>query len=176
MGLTLTKLSNFPQARYHLVKAKNSGLIDTNLNALLRETEEKLNVESTESAKSFSDYVIKTSQFCSTNGLFTTLSLVIMLGALFSLKKQRTQKKLVVSSLLIAMPLLLNLWINSWPFSIVTENVAVKEGPSTIFNNLEEIPAGTMVIVTKKENWFKVIYPSRYTGWIKENEFKKLEL
>lgn len=175
MGTVQAELGNFAVARYHLFLAQEAGYSSKALRQNQRFVEEKLEIERLEKPFGPSDYLIKGALIAS-EGLLLTLALLAVVFGVWMIRKAPSLKSaglLVVGTLL---PLGLNVWIKSWPRQIVIESKQIYEGPSALFGERGDLPAGIMVITNKKEDWEEVIFPSRFSGWIKPNGLKKLEL
>lgn len=175
MGTVQAELGNLPLARFHLLLAQEAGYSLKALDQNLKFVEGKLEIERLEKPLGPSDYLIKGALIAS-EGLLLTLALLVIVFGVWMIRKAPSFKSaafLLVGALL---PLGLNLWIKSWPRQIVTEAKMIYEGPSALFGQRGELSAGVMVITNKKEDWEEIIFPSRFSGWIKPNGLKKLEL
>lgn len=173
MGTVYAKLGNWPMARLHLIQSVKQGFSSEKLIQNLELVEEKLEIGKLEKPTSTADYVIQGSQFIN-GGVLTALSLIIFIIGLWKLKNKMNYNRVIFWSILMLLPLLINLWISHWPFGIVQKHTALRDGPSVIFPTKDELPAGVLVLSIKKNGWTKIIYPSRFEGWVKE-EIKNLE-
>jgi hypothetical protein len=174
MGTIQAKLENLPLARYHLLMAEEEGLSSSALvnNKILVET--KLDVSRYEDASGTSDYLVKAGLLAS-QGILTSLSLLFVIFGIISLWK-RARLKLSASLFITTLTILgLNWWIQSWNKVIVLTPQVVHEGPSGIFEGLTEVPEGVMLIISHHDGWARIIYPSRFQGWIKSAGFKELK-
>ena len=174
MGTVQAGLQNWPLARFHLLKAEGTGFVSPEVLQNLEVVEEKLEVKRLEKPLGLSDYLVKGSLYAS-DGLLTTLALVIFLVGMINLRKSRDLKKLEILAVTVLFVLGINWWIRSWPVSITTSSQAIFDGPSGIFSAKEELPAGVMVITSDEGEWQKVMYPSRFQGWIKNTGLKELK-
>lgn len=174
MGTVQAGLQNYPLARFHLLKAEATGFISSEVLQNLELVEGKLEVSRLEKPLGLSDYLIKGSLYAS-DGLLTTLALVIFLVGMINLRKTKNLKKLALLAVSVLIVLGINFWIRSWPMSIVTAPQAVMDGPSGIFSAKEEIPSGVLVISKPDGEWRKIVYPSRFQGWIKNTGLKELK-
>jgi hypothetical protein len=66
-------------------------------------------------------------------------------------------------------------WVKSWDRGIVLIPRPIKEGPSVIFSSNQELPVGIMVVTKREGDWLKVIYPTRFEGWIHSTHIKELK-
>lgn len=167
-------MQNWPMARYHFLMAEDQGMNTKVVGENKKLVEEKLEIERLEKASGASDYFIKGSLVAS-EGPLTSLGLLLLVIGLWILKKTPTFKKAMLFLAIVMMPLALNFWIESWPKKIVTETKVVYAGPSAIFETVGEIPEGIMVLTDSKGEWEKIVYPSRFTGWIKSEGLKRLK-
>lgn len=174
MGVIQAKLNHLPEARYHLLMAEKSGLASKELYQNQDLIETKLEIPRLEKALSATDYVIKGSLVAS-QGIFTFLGLLFIIAGILSLRK-KLGLTVFFSSIGTAIVLLaINFWVHSWDQVIVLENSPLREGPSAIFEAREELPAGVKIIVKREGEWLKVVYPSRFEGWIKDQGLKELK-
>ncbi len=174
MGTMNAKLEKWPEARFHFLMAEEQGFspdLVTNNKFII---EEKLNLSKLEKPITTSDFFYKGSLIGS-EGLFTTLSLLCLLIGLYALWKKASLKVFSAFIVIGVMILGLNLWIKSWNKQIVIGSVPVFEGPSVIFQARGEIPPGVLVITTTKDEWLRVLFPSRFEGWIKNADLKELK-
>jgi hypothetical protein len=174
LGIVYGKIDNWPMARFHFLQSERAGFWSDGLTQNLLLAEQKLEIGKLEKPLSTSDILVKSALFVS-NGLLTSLSFMMLLAGLMLLKKKPSVLKSLVIATLVALPVVLNFWINSWPKAVVTESQVIIEGPSQIFTPLGELNPGVMVIVRQEGEWLKIIYPSRFSGWIKNKGLMKLE-
>ena len=174
VGTTEAALKHWAQARYHFILASRAGMNSDALTNNLKITESELNVGKLENPIGVRDHLFQGAMIAA-DGWLTTLSLLILVIGLWSMRKVRDLRTMLVTLALVLMPLGLNLWIDSWTKSIVLEPHQIQEGPSAIFGTTGELPAGILLITKKQEGWDEIIYPARYQGWIKSNSLLRLE-
>ena len=174
VGTVLAQELRLSEARFHFLIASKSGFESKELSQNKELVEEKLEIGRLEKPQTTQDYLIKGALFAE-DGLLTTLSLLILVIGLWVLRRRADFKKIVFFLVLVISPIALNFWISSWSKAVVKIAQPLNEGPSVIFGNLGEIPAGVLVITRNEGEWDQVIYPSRFHGWIKNNELLKLE-
>lgn len=174
VGTVYGKLENWPMARYHLTLAEWEGLSSKEVISNKNFVESKLDTQKLERPLSPSDYFVK-GGIASSQGILSSLSLLIVLIGLAVFWKKKSIKALGASLAMAAIVVGLHFWIHSWDKMIVVTTQAIKEGPSEIFGQRDELPVGLMVVGTKKGDWFEIIYPSRFQGWIKDSGLKELK-
>jgi hypothetical protein len=174
MGTVLTKLNNLPMARFHFLLAQENGLDSKELELNQKIVESKLDATRLEKPLDFSDYLIKMGNF-SNKGPFVSLSLLFLIIGLFKLRKSASPKRVLGFILAVITPLILSFWIGTWPRKIALVSVPVHEGPSAMFRVISELPAGILIISQEKGDWENIIFPSRFSGWIKSDSLKRLE-
>lgn len=174
LGTVYGKLENWPLARYHLLMAEKNGFDSRELEQNKKLVEERLDVVRLEKPLNAMDYGVKFSTSIS-GEVLTTLGLIILLVGMLFLKKKPSLMRALVLILLVLSPLCLNWWISTWPRSIATEPQAILEGPSGIFSAKGELMPGTLVISLDKGQWQEIIWPSRFSGWVKRSALKELE-
>jgi hypothetical protein len=175
LGTVYGEMNNWPMARFHFILAEKSGLHSKELIQNKKLAETKLDVTRLEKPLDASDYYIKISYFAADGPLLTIGFLFLAIG-IWLLKKKASLKSAAIFALTVATPLMLDFWIDSWPRKITSAPKTVYEGPSSLFGAIGEIPPGIMVITNKKDEWEKIIYPSRFSGWIKSDHLESLEL
>lgn len=174
LGTVYAKKGDYPMARYHLLEAERQGFSGNDLYQNLNLVENKLEIAKLEEPQSVTDQLVRVGDLAA-NGILTSLSLLILIFGLLSLKKQRSWGRVTAFLALFLIPLAMNWWIRSWPKAINIEEQEILEGPSAIFSPIGELPAGVLVITEDKGDWSKIIYPTRYSGWIKSKRLQKLE-
>lgn len=174
MGTIYGKLENYPLSRFHFMMAELEGFSTKELFQNKELVETKLDIQKLEKPLTVSDYLRKGSLIGS-QGIFTLLSLVLIILAVVSVWKKESLK--VFTSLLVTAGVLLgvNFWVNAWNKSIVITSQTIHDGPSVIFSSTNELAPGVMLITSKEGEWLKVVYPSRFAGWIKNTGLKELE-
>lgn len=174
VGTVHGKLGNYPLSRYHLMMADENGLSTKEVISNRNLVEEKLDIARYEKSISWSDYLIKAGM-TSSQGLLTSLSLLLIVTALITFWKKQQFKIFSVFLALGIVVMGLNWWIHTWNRSIVLMAQPLHEGPSAIFAAKDEVPVGVLVVTVEKEGWLQIIYPSRFHGWIKNSGLKELE-
>lgn len=174
MGTVLGKLEHYPLARFHLLQAEAEGFNSKEVLTNRELVESKLEIEKLENPITTSDYLMKGGMMAA-DGLFSMVALCLVIAAILTLWKKNSLK--LFSLILVAAFAILglNLWINSWSRQIVINPRPVFEGPSAIFEARNEVPSGVMLVIVEKEGWLKIIYPSRFQGWIKPEGLKELK-
>jgi hypothetical protein len=175
MGSVLAKMNNLPLARFHLTMAESNGLHSKELIQNQLYVEEKLDVSRLEQPLDSPDYIIKAG-LTAADGPLLSLGFLFLVIGLWLLKKSPTIKSALAFIIAVATPLMIDLWIESWPRKIVLMPKVIYDGPSALFGTKGELPLGLMVITNTKDEWEKIIYPSRFSGWIKSDGLKSLEL
>jgi hypothetical protein len=174
MGTTLGELNNWPMARFHFILADKAGFTSKELEQNIKVVEKKLDVARLEKPLTTSDFLIK-SGLVAAEGPLISLSLIIIILSIWKMKKNLNVKTVLASIMIMTIPLLLSAWINSWEQKMCPVSTPIYEGPSALFHIKGELPAGIVVLTNKKDDWEKIIFPSRYSGWIKTGELKLLE-
>ncbi len=174
LGITLFQMGRLPEARFHFLMAEENGFQGDGLTNNQVISEEKLELSHLESPINISDYFVKGALELR-HGYYTFFSLIIILIGLFILKKKPTFNKLVLWTILSLLPLSMDFWVDSWDRRVVIGDLPLSNGPSSIFLTERKLPPGLMVIVRGNENWKKIIFPSRFEGWITSDGLKKVE-
>lgn len=174
MGTLKAKMNVPAEARYHFLSAEKSGFTDEKLGRNLSLVEAELEIQTLEKPIDSFDYAVRFGLWAQ-NGFLTTLSLIFLLGGLLILRKEKKYYVLALTVLLTILPLGIGFWVKSWDKSVSVVSQEVHEGPSVIFGSRGELPPGVMVITKDAGEWKEIIYPSRFSGWIKNSGIKKLE-
>lgn len=174
LGLTNARLENYPEARYQFLMAEKTGLGIQEVAANDALVMEKLDITKMEKPTTGLDYVFKTVKFLS-GGEFTTFALLLLLGGMISLRKNMNLRKFVGVIILASLPIIMSSYVNSWPEAVVMTAAKVQDGPSAIFGSVADVPAGVKVITQGDGEWRRVIYPTRFRGWISKSVLKELE-
>lgn len=175
MGTVYGEMNNWPMARFHFILAEKSGLHSKELIQNKKLAETKLEVSRLEKPLDASDYYIRVSNIAA-DGPLVTLGFLFLAIGVWLLRKKASFKSAVIFILAVVTPLMLDFWIDSWPRKMTSAPITLYEGPSALFGTIGEIPAGIVVITNKKDEWEKVIFPSRFSGWIKPDHLESLEL
>jgi hypothetical protein len=173
VGTLQAQLGNLPLARFHFLKSDLAGHSTREVLNNKELVETKLEIPRLEAPLSTKDYLIKGSMLAS-QGLMTSIGLIVLIIGLITFWKKKSGKALLASVLIGVSIIGLNWWIQSWHKVIVLKPQGILEGPSAIFSSRDELPAGVMLVVSEKEGWFEIKYPSRFQGWIKNSELKEL--
>lgn len=174
VGTVYGKLENWPMARYHLTLAEWEGLSSKEVISNKHYIEMKLDTDKHERPISPSDYFVK-GGIASSQGILSSVSLFFVLVGLIVFWKKKSIKALSACLALALMVVGINFWIHSWDKMIVVTTQVIKDGPSEIFGQRDELPVGLMIVGKKKDNWIEITYPSRYQGWIKDTGLKELK-
>lgn len=175
MGTVFGKMNDWPMARFHFILAETSGFHSKELNQNQQLVEEKLEVVELEKPLAASDYLIKAG-FIAADGPLLSLGFLFLAIGLWVLRKKPTLKAASIFVLAVVTPLMLDVWIDSWPKKVVISPKQIFDGPSALFGSRGEIPPGIMIMTNTKDDWEKIIFPSRFSGWIKSDGLKRLEL
>ncbi len=175
MGTVNGEMQNWPKARYHFLLAEAEGFESEKLIQNKRIAEEALEIEKLERPLDTSDYLIKSALVVS-SGPLVTISLLMAVVGLWLLKKSPSAKRALLVIFAVGAPLLLDLWIDAWPRKIVTSPKSIFEGPSALFGERGELPAGVLILTNTKGDWEEIIYPARFSGWVKTEGLERLEL
>lgn len=174
MGTVLARMENLPEARFHLLQAEKLGLSAPGLDQNLAMVEEKLEIPRLEKSLNTQDYALKAGLVLS-EGYFSTLSLLGLIVGILVLKARFSWSRVIGFVFLITAPLVLNFWITGLDQFVAITPASLQEGPSLIFSKVGDIPAGVRLVGKKDGTWIKVLYPSRFSGWVKSTELKILE-
>ncbi len=174
MGTTYGKLGNWPLARYHLLTSEARGLVSSKLTKNKTFIEEKIGVQKLEQPLGTTDYLVRAGMLAS-EGILTLMSLLFLIGGLLVLWRKRNIRAFGLCLIVTVFSLGLNLWIEHWNRFVVIDPQTIFEGPSTIFASRGEVPAGVFLVTKPEDDWLKIIYPSRFVGWVKSTGIKEIK-
>lgn len=174
MGTVHAGMKEWARARYHFLQAEKEGFVSKEAGQNLELTEAALEISRLEKPLAWSDYAVKGALIAS-EGILGTIALFILIAGMVSIIKKKSLSALSVLVVLVLAILGLNFWIGSWPMAVVVKPQSIQEGPSAIFAGREELPVGVLVIATHEGEWRKILYPSRYQGWIKNTGLEELK-
>lgn len=172
LGRVEAKLEHWADARISFLKSqKITSRAETQAN--LEVIESKLAVAQYEAPQNIQDYVVKSTFFIGSE-LALTLNLVLLVVGLWKYQKSKKIKDFVLILFLMLGLSGLTIWTKYWPWFVSTEETAIYQGPSEIFEQAGLIPKGIKILGKEKENWVQVIYPSRLEGWVKKESISEL--
>jgi hypothetical protein len=174
MGTVLARRENYPEARFHLLEAQALGLNAPELTQNLSLVEERLDLPRLEKSLNTQDHFLKAGLILS-DGYFSTLSLLGLLVGIFVIKAKFSFQRLAVFFTLIVTPLVFKFWMASLDQFVAIKPAVFQDGPSTIFSKIGDIPAGVRIVGKRDGAWIKILYPSRFEGWSRIEDLKKLE-
>lgn len=174
MASVLAKLEKLPEARYHLLMSERHGFSSKELSLNQELVETKLGVRKLESPLTMTDYLVR-GGIIGAQGYFTTIALLGLVISIWLARKKDQFKGAIFFLFCSAIFIGLNFWVENWEKYIVVAPKVIQEGPSSIFREKGEIPLGVMLITQEKEDWIKIIYPSRFEGWTKRNGLKEIK-
>ncbi|MFZ4712812.1 MAG: tetratricopeptide repeat protein [Bacteriovoracaceae bacterium] len=172
LGSLYLKNKNLPVARFHLEKAYHLGFQVEEVLNNIKVTEAGLDLSTLESSgNQFTDNFYQALFLPASYmvGYFLMISLIVLW-----IKKWKKVSWLATSLffLLLVSPLIVKFSLSqSLNVAVALKASHSKEGPSAIFENNHDIPAGLRLIVTKpKEGWYFIQYPTHLSGWIKSED------
>jgi hypothetical protein len=173
VGTILAQLNDFPLARYHLLRAQSLGFDAHQVHNNLQLVEEKLELQRWEKPTTVSDYLVRGSLIAA-QGWLSTLALLGLILGLVSFRRGFSAGRVLGMLLFVLIPLGFNWGIERFPKYILLRPAPLFDGPSVIFGSQGEVPAGVMVIGEEAGEWQRVIFPSRFAGWIKRQNLQRL--
>jgi hypothetical protein len=174
LGILHGKIEEWPLARFYFMLAEIEGYSSKELSINQKLVESKLSILRYEKPLSTQDYIMR-GCIDASHGMIAMFSLLFVLVGIISAFKKMSLKLTFASLLTSFFLILFNFWVQSWDLGIVTSPQLIHEGPSTLFETQNEVPAGLMLVTTKHGEWLEIIYPSRFEGWIKDINVKELK-
>ncbi|WP_408098245.1 hypothetical protein ACJVC5_04850 [Peredibacter sp. HCB2-198] len=174
MGTVYAGMKEFGKARFHLLQAEREGFVSKESEQNLEVVESALDTTRLEKPLAWSDYAVRGAMIAS-EGILSTLALFILIAGMIGVLKKKSLALFSALTVFVLLIVGVDFWINSWPLAVVTTPQGIQEGPSAIFASREELPSGVLVLATHKGEWRKILYPSRYQGWIKNTGLEELK-
>ena len=175
LGVNYAKTNELPLARFHFEKSKDSGFYSLEVSKNLEQVKELLQVESVEANTSVRDHVY---DFVLSSSIYSgaNLSLALLLLLLFQMKKISRGWVRIILALAMIFPFAFQWSLKErYDQTIALTQKEVWRGPSKIFEQTQEIPAGMKFIVSENFNgWRYVVSPSSHQGWIQNKSLRKL--
>ena len=175
LGVNLAFVNELPLSRYHLENAQNLGFKSIKSQAILEKVKDDLGVIGVEDKSSFSEHVVSYSLDASI-ATGVNISLVLLLLFLIKLKSiSKTWLKIIIP-LVCFLPLLGQYYIQrNFNHAIALEKLEVLRGPSTIFEQTQEVIPGMSFITSGiAGEWIYIYSPSSHRGWIKNKGYLEL--
>jgi hypothetical protein len=168
VGTLYLKKDSYGLARYHLEKAKNSldlgRLAERNIDSILS-----------------NDFVIDVSKSTKINEKFVSFGvtssiweysliflLLIIINLLMYRFKKITKSLFLVGLIICTLPFAgFYFFKTNYKSAVVINDVALREGPSEIYEENMIVPAGSKIIYSMTKNgWFLVDFPEDVRGWL----------
>ena len=174
MGTVYAGMREFGKARFHLLQAEREGFVSKESEQNLELVEKALDTTRLEKPLAWSDYAVRGALIAS-EGILSTLALFVLIAGMIGVLKKKSLKAFGTLTFFVLLIVGVDFWINSWPLAIVSTPQGIQDGPSAIFATREELPSGVLVLATHQGEWRKILYPSRYQGWIKNKGLEELK-
>lgn len=166
-------------ARENLLKAKKMGFDSYRLEKIEKDIVKNLNIEYLEESEKIE--VIKKNIAILDIEYFIIAALFFSITTFLLLKKNLNVKKILLILILFFLPVLIkDLFFSNLKQFMAMDTIKVHSGPSDIFEPSYEIPRGTELYLSFKNEdnkWIQVFYPSKVRGWIKKegNPIKEIK-
>lgn len=176
LGIIKVHLNDLSNARYHFEMSKVNGLNSPEVASSLQNVIEQLNINFLENNHSISD-VLHRIIFDLPPDFYISLTLITVTVVLINFKKiEGLLVKFIITVGALLPVLFLLLFIRPKIVAIATSEISVHNGPSRIFEQVEEIPNGAKIIISDEYNgWKKIVYPEKLQGWIFSKRFKLIQ-
>lgn len=160
-------------SRQLLEKSLNKGFYNDESLEAMTVVKNQLGIESLESENTFID---KTYLFSKSMPIDVIYSFVLIFSLLFCIGLGK--KKIILSSLSFILAVSIGYFaydLNQKSIFIAGEDIAVRNGPSVIFEESQYLPLGVKFIVGKEyKGWRYILYPKSHSGWMKSEKVLSL--
>jgi hypothetical protein len=170
LGTLYLKNQEIPEARFNLELALQNGLQKPSVWKNHEYVMTKVAQNDLAKSGSLVDNILDYSHGLS-NGIFLSISLLflILMTILF---KNVTKIKFLFAAFFLLLSLgtlgFKFLCLDKMKFALAQKEIALREGPSEIFQNFGVIPTGSKFVITKEnDGWLFVGRPLSLVGWIK---------
>ena len=171
LGTAFAKQGNYAAARYNLEKSMTSGFIHPSLRKNLNSIKEKLNTAKDDTSHTSSVFtgIVTTS---SPIFLSISLSLILIVSLLWKIKFIEKLRYLLLLSFISMTPIAIKTYYSKeYKVGINIKKIKVFEGPSEIYESINEVEAGQKLIIGKSyEEWSLIEWPPENIGWIKRDD------
>jgi len=177
LGTFLAKKNELSQARFHFEVAKDLNFNKSMLENNLKVVKQTLQVNIIEEPETITEHLIGGVD-AFPKDYFLSFFLVILLISSIIYKKYKSLTASILLMLLALVPLGTNKYIKTkYKQAVVIENSPVFDGPSDVFEQINEAPNGVKIILSEKRenNWFFIDYPTALRGWIKLKHAKLIK-
>lgn len=169
LGTAYAKQGELAVGRYHLEKAKQLGMNTTEVQNNLLAVKQRLDIEDLATSKSANDQFVYTMSRIPKE-LYWSSSVLLLIVALVVLLKSNFQKKFFTLAIIV-LALIPSIYersvIENTHFAVVLEESRVLEGPSKLFSDKTQLPAGALLVIGRTvDNWVFVKAPINYSGWV----------
>lgn len=174
LALVKTKLEKFAEARFTLEVARKQGFINKESNQLLDSITNSLGITRISSEYSLKDNLVLNLKPYYDSALVlipVILSFLVVLGLI-----KKVKSILFIAVFLFCFSIGSIYELSKGQMGIAMESIPVREGPSKMFEQTQEVPAGMKVIYHKSEieNWYQIEYPEYLKGWFQPKSVKHL--
>lgn len=176
VGTLYLKKDSLGLARFHLEKAKDSfelgRIAQRNIDTI------KANDFIIDISKSneLNENIVTTGVTSSLWEYSLLFLILIVLSILLYRFRKITKSVLVIGILISLIPFLAYYYFDqSYKTAIIINDVAIREGPSKIYEENTVLPAGSKVIYSiTKNGWFLIDFPASVKGWVESNNIRAI--
>lgn len=172
VGVIWAKKSNFVMARKHFELAKASGYVSVELKNNLEEVKNQLGISYLEKSNDLKTKLLDT---CLSLDPYTPMIISSLIFISFFMLVRDSFKKVSLLICVSLLPVLVYYGVQeNYEKSIVMQDTIVRKGPSGIFEKVQELPGGVLIIHSKlKDGWIHIVSPPHLRGWT--NKMNNLE-
>ncbi len=175
LGTMLVKNKQLPQARFHLEVAKVLGYKPTMVDNNIDFVKENLGLLRLEEPRNLKENYHVTIEGVPREYFVTFFLVSILLGLYFYKRVKRVWVLILFIVISASLPFAKVYQNQLMKVGIVSTDTPLREGPSDVFEQTGELPAGLKVFISeiRDDSWYFVESPKMFRGWV---ELKYLNL
>lgn len=172
LGTLYAKKGDFSLARYHLEKSFKSGFYSPRMFHNLKYVEEHLGIQQVRDHSLYEKIIFNAIEYPPI--FFLLLPLLVATTLLVVSKFVKEIKRSILWSIFLfsCIPLLLVFMLNNYyNLAIVFNASPVYDAPSEIYSSRLNLLNGEKILIIRNKNgWSEIIYPSEFSGWVKNKD------
>ncbi len=168
LGTMLVKNKQLPQARFHLEVAKILGFKPSMVDNNIEYVKENLGLMRLEEPRTLSENYYRTMEGIPREYFVSFFLVCILIGLYFYRKLKRAWVLILFICLSMTFPLAKVYQNQLVKVGIVSTDTPLREGPSEVFEQTGELPAGLKVFISeiRDGSWYFVESPKPFRGWV----------
>ena len=173
LGTVYGKLGDYAAGRYNLELALKKGFNNSKVYKNLNFFQKQIPVLDIDSSPSYFDKFISFGASAS-SGIFLSFTLIMSLIILIYIKKKTLNNLKIIAALFVISLVPIGsyfFYFSSLKTGVLLNQSELREGPSKVYEQIDELTAGTKLIFGEENSgWIMIERPNNYTGWVEVNK------